>query len=47
MAGPGKAIVRRSRSIDCPGVGAMEVHYVKGGLVGSPTVDAATPEALV
>ena len=33
--------------IDNPGVGAMGVHYVKGELVGSPTVDAATPEALV
>lgn len=33
--------------IDNPGVGAMGVHYVNGGLVGSPTVDPATPEALV
>ncbi len=33
--------------IDKPGVGAMGIHFVNGGLVGDATVDAATPEALV
>ncbi len=33
--------------IDNPGVGGMGVHYVNGDLVGDPSVNAATPEALV
>ena len=33
--------------IDNPGVGGMGIHYVNGELVGNPSVNAATPEALV
>jgi hypothetical protein len=33
--------------IDQPGVGAMGIHYVKGPLVQSGTLDAARPQALV
>jgi hypothetical protein len=33
--------------IDQPGTGAMGVHYVKGALVESGTLDAARPQALV
>jgi hypothetical protein len=33
--------------IDNPGVGAMGVHYVNGGLVGTTAVDPRKPEALV
>jgi hypothetical protein len=33
--------------IDNPGVGGMGIHYANGNLVGNPSVDAATPEALV
>lgn len=33
--------------IDKPGSGGMGIHYVRLDLVMSPTVDAATPEALV
>ena len=33
--------------IDQPGTGAMGVHYVKGALVQSGTLDAARPQALV
>jgi len=33
--------------IDNPGVGAMGVHYVNGALVGSGTIDALRPQALV
>src|SRR5437763_13697368 len=33
--------------IDQPGVGAMGVHYVKGALVQSGTIDATRPQALV
>ena len=33
--------------IDLPGVGAMGVHYVNGGLVGTTEVDPLKPEALV
>jgi hypothetical protein len=33
--------------IDMPGMGAMGVHYVKGALVGDPSINATTPEALV
>ncbi len=33
--------------IDQPGSGAMGVHYVKGALVQSGTIDAARPQALV
>jgi hypothetical protein len=33
--------------IDQPGVGGMGVHYVKGSLVQSGTLDAARPQALV
>jgi hypothetical protein len=33
--------------IDQPGAGAMGVHFVKGSLVQSGTLDAARPQALV
>lgn len=33
--------------IDDPDMGAMGVHFVNGDLVGDPTIDAKTPEALV
>jgi hypothetical protein len=33
--------------IDLPGVGAMGVHFVNGGLVGDAVLNPATPEALV
>ena len=33
--------------IDNPGVGAMGIHYVNSALVGDPTENAATPEAVV
>jgi hypothetical protein len=33
--------------IDNPGTGAMGIHYVNLGVVGDPSVDPATPEALV
>lgn len=33
--------------IDKPGVGAMGIHYVNGGLVGDPNEKARTPELLV
>jgi hypothetical protein len=33
--------------IDQPGVGAMGVHFVNGGLVGDAVLDPARPEALV
>jgi hypothetical protein len=33
--------------IDMPGMGAMGVHYVNGGLVGDGAINARTPEALV
>ena len=33
--------------IDNPGVGAMGIHYVNGALVGDPSENAATPEAVV
>jgi hypothetical protein len=33
--------------IDKPGVGAMGVHYVNGGLVKDPAIDPTKPEALV
>ena len=33
--------------IDMPGQGGMGVHYVKGSLVQSGTIDAARPQALV
>jgi hypothetical protein len=33
--------------IESPGVGAMGVHYVNGGLVGDAVLDATRPEALV
>jgi hypothetical protein len=33
--------------IDQPGEGGMGIHYVNGALVGDPSVDARTPEALV
>src|SRR5678815_4041918 len=33
--------------IDNPGVGAMGVHYVNGGLVGTTEVNPLKPEALV
>ena len=33
--------------IDQPGTGAMGIHYVKGALVKSATIDAARPQALV
>jgi hypothetical protein len=33
--------------IDLPGTGAMGVHFVKGALVQSGTLDAARPQALV
>jgi hypothetical protein len=33
--------------IDSPGVGAMGIHYVNGALVGDPSENAATPEAVV
>ena len=33
--------------IDQPGMGAMGIHYVKGALVQSGTIDAARPQALV
>lgn len=33
--------------IDMPGMGAMGVHYVNGGLVGDPAIEATKPEALV
>jgi hypothetical protein len=33
--------------IDQPGAGAMGVHYVKGALIQSGTLDAARPQALV
>jgi hypothetical protein len=33
--------------IEQPGAGAMGVHYVKGSLVQSGTIDAARPQALV
>jgi len=33
--------------IDQPGVGAMGVHYVKGALVQSGTIDAARPQAVI
>ena len=33
--------------IDNPGVGGMGIHYANGNLVGNPSVNAATPEALV
>jgi hypothetical protein len=33
--------------IDQPGEGGMGIHYVNGALVGDPTEDVRTPEALV
>lgn len=33
--------------IDSPGVGAMGIHYVNGGLVGDDVLDPTRPEALV
>jgi hypothetical protein len=30
-----------------PGMGAMGIHYANSTLVGDPSIDAATPEALV
>lgn len=33
--------------IDLPGAGAMGIHFVNGGLVGDPAIDATKPEALV
>ena len=33
--------------IDMPGMGAMGVHYVKGGIVGDGVIDPLTPEAVV
>ena len=33
--------------IDLPGAGAMGIHFVNGGLVGNPAIDATQPEALV
>lgn len=33
--------------IDMPGMGGMGVHWVNGPLVGDPTLDVRTPEALV
>jgi hypothetical protein len=33
--------------IEQPGVGAMGVHFVKGALIQSGTIDAARPQALV
>lgn len=33
--------------IDMPGMGAMGDHYVDGARVGDPSINAATPEALV
>jgi hypothetical protein len=33
--------------IDEPAEGGMGIHYVNGDLVGDPSIDAATPEALV
>lgn len=33
--------------IDMPGMGAMGVHYVNGGLVGDAVLDPLKPEALV
>jgi hypothetical protein len=33
--------------IDNPGVGAMGMHYVNGGLVGDDVLDPTRPEALV
>jgi hypothetical protein len=33
--------------IDQPGVGGMGVHYVDGGLVGDPGINAWQPEAVV
>jgi len=33
--------------IDMPGMGAMGIHYVNGGLVGDGAIDPNAPEALV
>jgi hypothetical protein len=33
--------------IDLPGAGGMGIHYVNGALVGDPSIDLHTPEALV
>jgi hypothetical protein len=33
--------------IDNPGVGAMGIHYVNGALVGDPSENPSTPEAVV
>jgi hypothetical protein len=46
----GYGILRDANGIACidnPGVGAMGVHYVNGGLVGATEVNPRTPEALV
>ena len=48
--GAGYAELRDAAGIACidqPGVGAMGVHFVNGGLVGDAVLDPATPEALV
>jgi hypothetical protein len=33
--------------IEEPGMGAMGIHYANSALVGDPSIDAATPEAVV
>ena len=33
--------------IDAPGLGAMGIHWVKGGIVGDGAVDALDPEAVI
>ena len=46
----GYSILADTAGVTCiaePGMGAMGVHYVKGGLVKDPAISAAEPEALV
>jgi hypothetical protein len=46
----GYGLFRDAAGLACiaqPGLGAMGVHYVNGGLVGDAVLDPAAPEALV
>jgi hypothetical protein len=46
----GYTLLRDKNGITCianPGVGAMGVHYVNGGLVGSGKINALKPQVLV
>ena len=47
-AGYGKFVdINGIACIDMPGMGAMGVHYVNGGLVGDGEINALTPEAVI